>query len=141
MKNFDEVRRERIDRDREFIIGGETFAYRAGVRPEVIVPWYQLQSGESLRGENALTQEEQLKVMDDTVIAFLEDGYEEKWRAVRARTETPVTLKDMDSLIEWLIEEGTGRPTEQLSDSGSGSGSQETTTTSTVSSPSEAETP
>lgn len=140
MKNFDKVRRERIDRDREFIIGGETFAYRSGVRPEALVPWFQLQSGESLVGETRLSQEQQLKVMDDTVLAFLEEGQAEKWASVRMSVENPVTLKDIDALIEWLIEEQTGRPTEPLSDSSPGSESAATTTTSTAPSPSVAET-
>lgn len=134
MKNFDEARNERASLERTFQIGGETFHYRPGVRPEEILPWFQMRAEEG--GE--LTQEQQLGVYDDTVLAYLVPGQEKAWKKVRETAEPPVTILDMAELIDWLFEEQAARPTGQPSDSSSGSESGATTTNSKAKSSSQA---
>lgn len=136
MKNFDTERNERASLERKFQMGGETFTYRAGVRPEDILSWFQMRSGETA---DELSQANQVAVYDDTILAFLDPGQAEKWARVRAEAEPPISLGDIADLIDWLFEEQAGRPTSQPSDSTNGSGSGGTGTTSTDSSPSPVE--
>lgn len=139
MKNFDDARKERLNRERQFVIGGETFTFRPSVRPEDVLDWFEMRTGESLTGDDGLTQRQQVEVYDRTVLAFLEPSQDEAWAKVRADADPPITIKDISDLIEWLFEEQAGRPTSQPSDSSTGSGSGETGTTSTGSSLSEEE--
>lgn len=149
-------RADRLDRDRTFTIGGETFTHRAAVAPESVLEWSKLINRE-FRVEEVLrdslgnpllddqkkpvlhivsdiSEDEALAIFDRTVLAFLEPGQEDLWRAVRSpEVENPVNLADLTALIEWLFEEATGRPTSPppVSTSGSASGG----TTSTENSP------
>ena len=111
MKNFDEKRKARMERDRTFQIGGETFVMRVGLRPEVLIPWEQLTE------ETSAT--EVLNILDSIVLDFLEphEDAHQRYLDLRQRTEDPVTLTDLQELVEWLIAEQTGRPTGQQSGS------------------------
>ena len=124
MKNFDAERLAPVEKDRSFRIGGHDFQYRAGVRPEVLARYYD--------GSPTNDNVETLKIYDETVVAFLEDGYADVWRSVR-ELEGPeaITLRDIRDLIDWLIEEQTARPTGRSSDSSSGSESRSNGTSST----------
>lgn len=111
MKDFDAKRKARMDRDRSFKIGGEEFTMRAGLRPEVLIPWEQLTEETSAA--------EVLQILDSIVLDFLEpygDSHD-RYRALRERVEEPITLQDLQELVEWLIAEQTGRPTGQPSSS------------------------
>lgn len=105
MKDFDEARRARAEQDREFTIGGERFVMRAGVRPEALTAYEQLQPGTG----SAKT----LSVIDELVMAFVEpeDDASGRWTRLRERDADPVTLQDLQQLVEWLVEGQTGRPT------------------------------
>ena len=111
MKDFDQKRKERASRDRSFTLGGETFTMRIGLRPEVLVPWEQL--------DETTAAGEVLQILDTIVLDFLEpyDNQHDRWRTLRERTEDPVTLQDLQELVEWLIAEQTNRPTGQPSGS------------------------
>lgn len=134
MKNFDEVRKERQERERTFQIGGEAFTYRTDVTPEELMPWYRMSAGDDL-----LSQEEQVARWDETVLLFLEAGQKKRWEKVRsARGAEALTLFDLSELIEWLVSELAARPTTQRSGSSRGSGSAGTGTTSKAGSSSQA---
>lgn len=125
MKNFDEVRDERAKKDRTFVIGGVEFTRRPAVAPERILRWNQATSGEV-----DLTEEEWLEVYDETILAMLESGQQQKWAEIRnAERENPVTVGDLTAVIRWLFEEMAGRPTGPPS--GSSDGREPSGTTST----------
>ncbi len=96
MKDFDEARREREERDRSFKIGGEEFIRRVAVAPERILRW-------NMAGAGELDLDEQgwLDLYDETVLALLEPGQAEKWAEVRsADLDNPLTGSDLTLLIE-----------------------------------------
>lgn len=155
---FDTVkvsRNGRVDRDRTFVVGGQTFTYRPSVAPESIKRWSQMSGGEFTlkdddgrpildaegQPQSTLTEDEALSIFDSTVLAFLEEGQEDKWKTVRdPNAAIPLNLTDLQALIRWLFEEQSGRPTTPPSGSTNGSGNGGTGTSSTVASSSQAET-
>lgn len=127
MKDFDTARNERLARERGFRIGGHDFVYRASVAPEALLAWDD-------RGNK--DGQEFLDVIDETVIAFLEPGQEEKWRAARSgASENPLNISDIIEVIQWLFEEQVGRPTGRSSESTSGGAGNGTPLTVVSSSP------
>lgn len=102
MRDFDVARTERLQRERTFKIGGETFNYRAAVLPEDLLAWDQ---------RHDKIGQEFLDVVDETVLAFLEPGQAAKWTAIRQQRENPVNIQDIVDVIAWLFEEQVGRPT------------------------------
>lgn len=105
MKDFDTKRKERSDRDRSFKIGGETFVRRTGLRPEILLPWEKI-------GDDTPASEV-LETIDLLVTDFIESGDDAvaRYKALREREDDPVTLEDLQELVEWLVAEQTGRPT------------------------------
>lgn len=114
MKNFDEARAARTAEDRTFQIGGEEFTMKASVRPEALADYERL--GTDTEAEAALA------VIDAMVVSFIEGGKlaEARYRKVRAREEDAISMEDLSSLVEWLIEEQTRRPTSASSASSDG---------------------
>ena len=108
MKNFDDM----LAKDREFTVGGETFHWR-DVRPEVLTTF---DTDETPSGDLNDTW----KVVDARVLQFLEPDEHDRWRALRARDENPVTIAQLNAIVTWFIEAQTGRPTEAPSPSASG---------------------
>jgi hypothetical protein len=180
MKDFDVERRKREEADRTFVIGGETFAYRAAVAPESILSWSEFASvGDKEQAavaaaqaqlkvaqaqldrigddENpnraqyedsvaelaakvaektealaqvARSESDWLTVIDDTVLAIIEPAYGDAWTSVRnPENSHPLSLGDLQGLLEWLMEQVTGRPTGPPSDSSPPAGSTATTST------------
>jgi hypothetical protein len=123
MRDFDEERRTREAADRRILIGGHEFTYKAAVAPEVIVTW-----NKAATGELDLSEDAWLKLFDETILAILDGGQEEKWRGVRSpEAPHPLNIGDLRALLRFLIEEATGRPTTPPSDSSPGGGATETT--------------
>lgn len=90
---------------------------------------------EVVEAENALaearpTDSQWIEALDRTATAVLEAGYAEAWRDARsADVENPLSLADLQEVLEWLIEQVSGRPTGQPSGSDSspnGSGTSST---------------
>lgn len=134
MRDFDEIRREREQRDRSFRIGGEEFTYKASVAPEVLVRW-----NSAATAELELTETEWLELFDETTLAILDPGQQEKWERVRAvGGDHPLNIGDMRAVIQFLIEEATGRPTGPPAGSSPGGDSTETGSRGESSSPAEA---
>lgn len=129
MKNFDDKRRIRLEADRQFTIGGETFTQKTGLRPEVLLPW------ENIGADTPAS--EVLATIDQLVHDFIEpaDDAHARWDALRKRDDDPVTLQDLQELVEWLIEEQTGRPTSPPSASTPSAPTQPTGSTEGSSSP------
>lgn len=109
-RNFDE---EKAD-DLEFTIGGEKFTMKF-VRPEVIAAWEDEPADTSSAAA--------LQSLDKRIGLFLGgNGEIERWQALRAREENPVTMGQLNSLLMWMIEVQSGRPTMPPSPSASGRG-------------------
>ena len=115
-RNFDEL----IAEDLSFVLGGETFTM-VYVRPEVLASWEDEEDPE--------TALESLARADEKIKLFLRAADHERFDALRARDENPVTSEQLNALLRWMIEVQTGRPTVPLSPSDSGLGSTEATST------------
>jgi hypothetical protein len=187
VKDFDVERQKRVDKDRSFKIGGETFAFRAAVAPETILDWSTFASHDdkekahlaaaqaalaAARAKNdeaaaadppralefndahmaeldarvadaqvkveekARSDQEWLDQLDATVLAILEPQYLDAWRRVRdPEVAHPLSLGDINELVEWLVPEVVGRPTGSPSDSSRSGGDTGTTSTDDSSSP------
>lgn len=117
MKDFDEARRIREATERTFRAGGEEFHYKAAVAPEVILHWNQATSGEMPE----LGEEGWLDLYDETVLAILSTGQQEKWASVRdPLAEHPLNIGDLRAILQWLIVEATKHPTGGPSGSSTG---------------------
>ena len=126
--NFDEEREQRKLRPTTFQIGGETFTFLIGLRPEAFSEKIQ-EYADSLDNDT-LTGLERLAIVDRAIENFLAtDDDRERWKMVRAREEDAVTSGDMRRVLLWLIEQQTDLPTTAPSSSGNG---RETTGTSST---------
>lgn len=108
MHDFDLERQERYTADREFKLGGEIFIRKPAVRPEVMIA-YEDMSMEASAAES-------LAVVDKTILSFIEDTNDAhaRYQALRERDEDPVSIRDLNQLVVWLISESTKRPTSAL---------------------------
>lgn len=118
MRNFDEERAERYSRDTTFKIGGETFKFRIGMRPELyaeITREYRESLGQVTPALEAI------RIADHTIEGFLVDEEEiNRWRALREREDDPITQWDMGQVIVFMLGEQMGRPTAAPSSTGNG---------------------
>jgi hypothetical protein len=116
-RDFDADRAERQARPSTFVLGGELFKFKTGLRPEAfneILVEYRATTG-------ATPSDEMLAIVDQTICNFLDgDDQISRWQALREREEDAVTAYDMGQVLVWLIEQQTGRPTEARSSSGNG---------------------
>jgi hypothetical protein len=111
MKNFDDM----LPTDRELTVGGETFHWR-DVRPEVLTSFEPSDAADD-KDDNAAW-----RLMDDQILLFLAADEHDKWKALRARQDNPVTIAQLNAILLWLMEQQTGRPTVQPSPSVPGRG-------------------
>jgi hypothetical protein len=108
MKDFDTERRERhaererMMGERSFVVGGETFYYRAVVSYTVL---------ESIAGSGGLEGAELIHVLERGAVDMLEDGQEERFLAVLRNMDDPLSFNDLNELCFWLTEAQSGRPT------------------------------
>lgn len=131
MKDFDEARAEREKAERTFKLGGETFVHRVAVAPEKILRWNQASFGEI-----EMDEAKWIELYDETVLALIEPGQEEKWAKVRDQdAEHPIGMASLNAVIEWLFVEVSGRPTGPPSDSSDSRGGTGTTSTAASASP------
>ena len=118
--NFDGQQRERQEQrlrdlgDRTFTLRGETFAFVANARFDVLRRVSEL--GRDTDGSEIIS------VLEEAVLELIEekDGAHERFRHVCAQTEFPVTFTDLNEIATWLIEKQTGRPTQAPSPSTDG---------------------
>jgi hypothetical protein len=111
VKDFDELK----TKDREFKVGGELFHWR-DVRPEVLTSF----TAPDTNGDGGVDQTWAL--LDAQILLFVAPDEHERWHALRARDDDAVTVQQLTSILTWLMEEQTGRPTETPSPSDPGRG-------------------
>lgn len=109
-KNFDEL----LSEERTFVVRGETFRWR-DVRPEVLTAMGSA-IGDDTDPNNIW------KAQDEQILLFIHDEDHDKWKALREREEDPVTVRQFNAILEWLVSEQTDRPTPTPSPSASGRG-------------------
>jgi len=109
VKDFNEL----LAKEREFRVQDEVFKWR-DVRPEVLSSFEVDTNGDD---PNAVWE-----LMDRQILLFLDEEGHERWKALRAREDSPVTIGQINAVLTWLMEEQTGRPTEPPSPSAPGRG-------------------
>jgi hypothetical protein len=130
MQNFDEARDVRLNADRTFQLGHETLVRQPGVHPTVMFAY------EDMKAETGAA--EAYEIVVGLVYAFVEPEYHPKLDALLSVDNPhPVTISDLNTLVQWLIRETTGRPTTAPSPSTAGRETPQTGTPSTDSSSSE----
>lgn len=113
-KSFDDL----ISSERTFVVRGETFTWR-DVRPEVLTAFQPAEDDEKKDPEDNSGIWKQL---DEQIALFLVPQDVERWKELRAREDNPVTIIQLNAILEWLVGEQTERPTQTPSPSGSGRG-------------------
>lgn len=108
-KDFNEL----LAQDRTFKVQDKEFTWR-DVRPEVLSSFEVDTNGDD---PNAVWD-----LMDRQILLFITPDQADAWKELRAREDSPVTIGQMNAILLWLMEEQTGRPTEQPSPSGAGPG-------------------
>src|SRR5262245_2222585 len=111
MKDFD----EELVEDRTFKLAGETFTWKY-IRPETL-----FNLADDLQKQNG-ANDGGLSLLDAQVTIFLNEGDLDRWKSLRERDENPVTLGQLTTLVEWLVEAQSGRPTETPAPSVTGRG-------------------
>jgi hypothetical protein len=109
MKDFDEL----LAKDRQFKVQEQVFTWR-DVRPEVLSAFEVEVNGDD---PNAVWD-----LIDKQILLFLPEADQERWKELRKREDSPVTIGQMNGVLTWLMEEQTGRPTEPPSPSAPGRG-------------------
>lgn len=125
MKDFDANRktRRRSVEERTFKLADEVFVLKGAVHPETLETY------------DAITEEtgigETMRIVDELILAMIEsnDDSEGRYRMIRANTDDPVTIEDLQELVQWMVETQTARPTGQPGDSSPGRSRIEMTST------------
>lgn len=115
VRGIEKDRAERASRPRTFELAGETFTHKPSVPMEVMANYFDMTTARI-----EVDNQEAIKIIDATILGFLEPGQEEKWHKVRHDAQNPVTYSDAHSLIEGLLRSLSGRPTGESSDSTDG---------------------
>lgn len=115
-KSFDDL----VSTERTFVVRGETFTWR-DVRPEVLTAFTPAESAEDEKSDPE-DNSGIWKTLDEQIALFLVPEDVERWNNLRAREENPVTIVQLNAILEWLVAEQTERPTQTPSPSGSGRG-------------------
>ena len=108
MIDLDQRRKERGERDRTILLGGQEFLIRASVQPETMIAWEEM--------EVDTPPLEMLAIMDDLVGKLVEpstpgDDPVARWAELRAREEDAISLEDIFSVIREATSITSGRPT------------------------------
>ncbi len=111
-RNFDEL----LSQERTFVVRGETFTWR-DVRPEILTAFKPETNGKDPEDTSVIW-----KQLDDQIGLFLVPEDVERWNNLRSREDNPVTIVQINAILEWLVGEQTERPTQTPSPSGSGRG-------------------
>ena len=115
VQKIEAARKVREEGKRSFELAGETFTHKPAVDMETMAAYFDMTT---LRVD--LSNTEAINVLDQTVLAFLEPGQEEKWHKIRHEGANPLTYEDVHTLIEGLLRSLTGRPTGPSIDSTDG---------------------
>lgn len=106
MKDFDtefaqaHAERESELKERSFKLGGKTFTFAAN-------PSYTGLAQLTSEGEGDI-----IGKLEEGLLRLMDKGQEEEFLATLRDTESPVTISDLNTMISWIIEQQTGRPTQ-----------------------------
>lgn len=114
-KSFDDL----VSNERTFSVRGETFTWR-DVRPEILTAFTPSENEDEKKDPD--DNSGVWKQLDEQIALFLVPEDVERWHNLRAREENPVTIVQLNAILEWLVAEQTERPTQTPSPSGSGRG-------------------
>lgn len=104
MKNFDNEWEERRSIEaRTFQVCGQQFVMKKAVKPELMAARDNVDASAPI--------EESMGALDDLFLAFIEhdDDAEARYRALRA-DEQELGIRDIEDILDWMIEAQTGRP-------------------------------
>lgn len=132
MRDFDVERlerhaeRERILGDREFKVGGETFVFKANVSYDVL---------RSLTSDEGLSGSAYIDAIEACCLNMIEDDGDahQRFLALSKRKHDPITLEDLQSVFQGIVEEAFRRPTQASLPSGAGRETTGPTSTETLS--------
>lgn len=111
-----------LPEDREFEIAGEVFKWRYPYW-EDIVGIFDTDLGDENGGEpRELTFKENVDVFIERIALFIPEEDRQRWVDAAHSKEKPIPYAQFSELYRWLLEVGSGRPTEQPSPSESGDG-------------------
>lgn len=111
-RDFDQERQASIaKRDLEFTAGGETFHVVPFVSPETL---------DAFQPTNRKDDKSIIDVYDEWITGMVVDEDKPKWAKVRKEAVPPIELHTIETIVFWLVEQATGRPTERPSSSRSG---------------------
>lgn len=113
-RNFDEL----LAPERTFVVRGETFTWQ-DVKPEVLDKLLRANVNGAGEGETADTWSNQ----DNLILEFLVPEDHERWTNLRARDKDPITIRQFNAILEYLVSEQTDLPTQPPSPSPTGPGS------------------
>ena len=111
-RNFDE---ERAAQDLDFVIRGQKFSIQY-VRPEVIAAFEDEEIPDKAVDAVAWTAEHIKLFLNDA------NGATDRWDKVRGQEQNPVSLGEMNELLQWMIRVNSGLPTEPSAPSAPGRG-------------------
>lgn len=115
MKDFSQA-----GKDREFSINGAIFNWH-DVRPEVLTELGDELTKATENGDSS-DPNAAWKLADKQILLFIDPDQHDRWTELRDREKDPVTIGQLNAIVQWLMEEQTGLPTEQPSSSATGRG-------------------
>ena len=114
-KSFDDL----ISKEKTFTVRGQTFTWK-DVRPEILTAFKPEENGD--KDKDPEDNSGIWKELDGQIKLFLVSEDQERWDNLRARDDDPVTIVQLNAILEWLVGEQTDRPTQTPLPSGSGPG-------------------
>lgn len=131
MRNFDDSRKKSraSEEARTFVLGGETFVLRPAIHPEALEDYDRITPESTIK--------ETLDIVDELILNMIDtrDDSHERYHRVRSNRNDPITIDDLQELVQWMVEMQTARPTGQPGDSSPGQSSTATESTVESSSP------
>jgi hypothetical protein len=121
-RDFDQERQAGVaKRDLDFTVGGETFH---------VVPFVPPEHLDAFQPTNRPAGKDIMDVYDEWILSMIVEEDRPKWEKVRkpvkdGGADPPVELHTIETIVFWLVEVATGRPTERPSSSRSGPQPQE----------------
>jgi hypothetical protein len=108
-KDFD-VERLKIaeGRDLEFVAGGEVFHITPFVPPEHL---------DAFQPMNRPEGKDVIEVYDEWILSMLVEEDRKRWTEMRKKAKPPLELHSIETIVFWLVEQATGRPTVRPSSS------------------------
>jgi hypothetical protein len=114
VRDFEQERRHYNEDDLVFAIRGVTLRMRPAVAPEVVAAF----EDDAVRVD--ATSMSQLAAFDTLIQGMLMHDSAEAWAKLRANTDDPITMREMETIAYHLIQVMAGHPTDAPSVSSNG---------------------